>query len=63
LLREDRLAVDDDVVLALGTLAGGRVVAVFLQLGRETRGPCVVPASDGAVEDLDGHAGERSRRL
>ena len=26
------------------------------ELGRETRGPFVVPASDGAVEDLDGHA-------
>ena len=26
------------------------------QLGRETRGPFVVAVSDGAVEDLDGHA-------
>ena len=30
---------------------------LLLQLGRETRGPSVVPASDGAIEDLDGHAG------
>jgi hypothetical protein len=28
---------------------------VRLQLGRETRGPIVVPASDGAIEDLDLH--------
>jgi hypothetical protein len=56
LLREDRLAVRDDVVLALGALARGRVESALGQLGRETRSPSVVPASDGAVEDLDGHA-------
>jgi hypothetical protein len=30
---------------------------MLVQLGRETRGPFVVPASDGAIVDLDGHAG------
>jgi len=54
-LREDRLSVDDDVVLALRALARGGVEPVLLQLGRETRGPAVVSASDGAVQDLDGH--------
>ena len=39
LLREDRLAVDDDVVLALRPFARACVVAVVVQLGRETRGP------------------------
>jgi hypothetical protein len=57
LLGEDELAVGDDVVLALGSLDRGGVEAVVSQLGRETRGPFVVPASDGAVEDLDGHGG------
>ncbi len=55
LLGEDELAVSDDVVLALGARDGGGVEAVVAQLGRETRGPFVVPASDGAVENLDGH--------
>ena len=27
------------------------------ELGRETRGPAVVPASDGAIQDLDAHRG------
>src|SRR5579864_713169 len=58
LLREARLAVDDHVVLALRPLACGRLEAVLDQLGRETRGPSVVAASDGAVEDLDGHDDE-----
>jgi len=55
LLREDGVAVRDDVelaLLALGDLGG---VPVFAQLGRETRGPCVVAASGGAVIDLDAH--------
>ena len=56
LLREDRLAVHDDVVLALGALVRRRVESVLGQLGRETRGPSVVSASDGAIVDLDGHA-------
>jgi hypothetical protein len=33
------------------------------QHGRETRGPAVVAASDGAVEDLDAHAPDATRRL
>src|SRR6478735_6553521 len=61
LLREDRLAVGDDVVLALRALTCGRVVALLRQLGRETRGPFVVAASDGAVEDLDRHRTDRIR--
>src|SRR4030095_15669534 len=56
LLREHQLAVGEDVVLGLRALPGRRVDPVLLQLGRETRGPSVVAASDGAVEDLDGHA-------
>jgi len=63
LLREDRPSVHDDVVLALFTLAGGGVDAVLAKLGRETRGPTVVAASDGAVEDLDGHGGEPTGRI
>ena len=53
LLREDEGAVGDDV--ELGLLAGDRfgVVALRLEIGRETHGPRVVAASDGAVEDLD----------
>jgi hypothetical protein len=54
-LRKDDRAVGDDVELALAALAGLRLETVSLQLGRETRGPFVVAASDGAVEDLDGH--------
>src|ERR1051326_8126979 len=57
LLREDRRAVADDVELAPGGLARRRVEALASQLGRETRGPSVVTASDGAVENLDGHRG------
>jgi hypothetical protein len=58
LLREQELAVHEDVELLLLALAGGSVVLRSLvDLGRETRGPAVVAASDGAVEDADlGHA-------
>jgi hypothetical protein len=55
LLREDELVVDDDVELTLA--ARNRVGGVSVQsvdLGGETRGPCVVAASGGAVEDADG---------
>ena len=51
LLREDRLAVRNHVELALcarGDLGG---VPGALQLGRETRGPFVVAASDRAEKD------------
>jgi hypothetical protein len=55
LLREDRHAVGEHVELAL--LAGevGGLESVLPELGRETRGPSVVAASDGAVQDLDLH--------
>ena len=54
LLREDELAVREHVVLALGALFDlGFVLGLVVQLGRETRGPCVVAVSDGAVLDHD----------
>ena len=55
LLGEDDLAVADDVELGLLAADRRRVDARVSELGRETRGPSVVPVSDGAVEDLDGH--------
>src|SRR5207237_10035180 len=55
LLREDERAVGDDVELGLLAFANRGVDPVVVQLGRETRSPSVVPASDGAVEDLDRH--------
>ncbi|MGH3050676.1 MAG: hypothetical protein ACRDLK_11000, partial [Gaiellaceae bacterium] len=61
LLREDELAVCEHVELrglALGDLGA---VPGAGQLGRETRGPSVVAASDRAVEDADvRHAGDSS---
>src|SRR5215208_5426529 len=52
LLREDRLAADEDVELArLTGLDRGAALRLRVDLGRETRGPAVVAASDGAVED------------
>jgi hypothetical protein len=61
LLREDELAVADDVELALLPLLDGRLEPLLLQLGRETRSPFVVAASDGAIEDLDAHGRKRRR--
>ena len=59
LLREDQLPVGDDVVLTLFPGDGLRLVrSALVQLGRETRSPAVIAASDGAVEDLDLHAHE-----
>jgi hypothetical protein len=57
LLREDDLTVREHVVLALSALFDlGFVLRLGVQLGRETRGPCVVAVSDGAVLDQDlGH--------
>ena len=57
LLRKDELAVRKHVVLGLGALFDlGLVLGLVVQLGRETRGPCVVAVSDGAVLDQDlGH--------
>jgi hypothetical protein len=52
LLREDERAVRQHVVLALGALFDlCLVLGLVVQLGRETRGPCVVAVSDGAVLD------------
>jgi hypothetical protein len=59
LLGEDQLAVSDYVVLALSALFDfGFVFRLGVQLGRETRGPCVVAISDGAVLDQDVRHGE-----
>ena len=58
LLGEDDLAVADDVELGLLAADRRRVDASVPELGRETRGPSVVPVSDGAVEDLDAHRKE-----
>ena len=59
LLREDELTVREHVVLALGALFDlGLVLGLVVQLGRETRGPCVVAVSDGAVLDQDFGHGE-----
>ena len=52
LLGEDELTVREHVVLAFGALLDlGLVLGLVVQLGRETRGPCVVAVSDGAVLD------------
>jgi len=54
LLREDQRVAVQHVELALRSFDGGRGTARLRgDLGRETRGPFVVPASDGAVEDAD----------
>jgi hypothetical protein len=57
LLREDERPVAEHVELTLLPLPDGGVVPLVLQLDRETRGPFVVAVSDGAIEDLDAHAG------
>jgi len=56
LLREEELAVGEDVELRLRALPNRGVETPVVQLGRETRGPPVVPASDGAVENFDAHS-------
>jgi hypothetical protein len=63
LLREDQLPIGEHVVLALAALLDfGLVLGLVVQLGRETRGPCVVAVSDGAVLDLDlGHVKKSTR--
>src|SRR6266852_4213981 len=54
LLREDQRVSVEHVELALRPFDGGRGTARLRgDLGRETRGPFVVPASDGAVQDAD----------
>jgi hypothetical protein len=55
LLREDEHVVDEDVELPLAARRRcRRVIAQTVDLGRETRGPRVIAASGGAVEDADG---------
>ena len=63
LLGEDESPVGDDVELAVLAADGLSVVALSLKLGRETRGPFVIPASDGAVEDLDAHGAASLARI
>jgi hypothetical protein len=54
LLREDERLVDEDVELPPAARRRRRGVAVdAVDLGRETRSPCVVAASGRAVEDAD----------
>jgi hypothetical protein len=60
LLRENEVAVGDDVELALRAFDDARVDPTRVERGRETRGPAVVAASDGAVVDLDAHGRERT---
>jgi len=62
LLREDGAAVGDDVELALLARDDLGRVPASVELGRETRGPLVVAASDGAEEDAHvRHARDSSR--
>jgi len=58
LLGEDEVAVVQDVELPVAAFRDRRGEALCLELGRETRGPFVVTASDGAIKDLDAHAGK-----
>jgi hypothetical protein len=62
LLREDELPVGEHVELAVRTLENRGGEAALAQLGRETRGPAVVTASDRAVVDLDAHGGKLPSR-
>lgn len=59
LLGEDQFAIREHVVLAVAALLDlGLVLRLGVQLGRETRSPCVVAVSDGAVLDQDLRHGE-----
>jgi hypothetical protein len=59
LLGEDQLPVGEHVVLALGALFDLRLVLrLRVDLGRETRGPCVIGVSDRAVLDQNLRHGE-----
>ncbi len=63
LLREEDLAIDDDVELTLASgLVLGFVLRLLVQLGRETRGPVVVAISDRAVLDQNVRHGEKPTR-
>jgi hypothetical protein len=55
-LGEEQLVVDEDVELPLAAGRERRRVPVnLIDLGRETRGPGVVPRSGRAVEDVRFH--------
>jgi hypothetical protein len=57
LLGEHELAVNEHVELRLRPLDDlGLPGRARVDLGRETRGPAVIAASDRAVVDLDAHA-------
>jgi len=63
LLREDESSVCEDVELrALPGLRRG-IDPLRAKLGRDTRGPLVVAASDGAIADLDGHPAKTTPSL
>jgi hypothetical protein len=53
--RVDHSTVGEDVELAFAARDRLGVEAFAAQLGRETRGPCVIAASGRAVVDLDAH--------
>jgi hypothetical protein len=55
-LRVDELTVADDVELPPSARRRGRLHSSVVQHGRDTRGPRLVAASGGAVEDLDSQA-------
>jgi hypothetical protein len=59
LLREHHAPVGDHVELALLARDDLGAVARSVDLGRETRSPPVVAASDGAKEDADVRHGRR----
>jgi len=59
LFGEDESLIRQHVELTLSALFDlGFVLGLVVQLGRETRGPCVVTVSDGAVENA--HARHRT---
>jgi hypothetical protein len=62
-LREHEVAVCQHVELSRAPCGDRRVEPLLGQLGRETRGPAVVAASDGAIEDLDNHHRQRRRSV
>ena len=61
--REDQPPLGEDVELAFAAWYRLGFETLACQLGRETRGPCVVPASGRAVKDLDAHRADASGAL
>jgi len=60
-LREQQLVVDENVELPFAAGRDRRRVPINLvELGRETRGPGVVPRSGRAVEDVRFHRYEKN---